>query len=213
MRRIFWLSLAVICLLSLPACFDYRGLEDQLIVSGIAVDTGDEGYTLTFEIVDVITTDSGQFGSILLTATGETFAEALSDAAGKLHREMYLGGLRVVLLGRTFAEEVGLMSIVAHLLEDKQVRNSLPIVVTDEEAGTLLEQEEEERRLVSTALSETLSRRDREDERMALHEIYSALVTGAWEVTLPLIGVSPGEGIPFVIDGFVQFQDGRLQER
>jgi len=214
MRRVFGLLLVSLCLLSLSACFDYRGLEDQTIVSGIAVDWKDEAYTLTFEIVDVSSVENGQFGSILLTTTGETFAEALADAVKKLQREMYLGALRVVLLGRTFAEEVGLMPLAAPLLYDKHVRNSLLIVIADEEeAGVLLAQEEEGRRLVSTALSEALGRRSHRGQVMVLHEIYNALVTGAGEITLPLVAGSEAEGIPFVLDGFVRFQDGRLQER
>jgi len=214
MRRGFGLFLLLLCLLSLSACFDYRGMEDQIIVSGIAVDWKDEGYALTFEIVDVIGVENGQFGSILLTTTGETFALALSEAAEKLHREMYLGTLRVVLLGRSFAEEVGLMPIAAHLLYDKQVRNSLPIAVVDEEeASGLFAEEKEGRRLVSTELSETISGGRNRGSTMTLHEIYTALITDVREIILPLVGAAEAEGLPFALDGRVRFQDGRLQGR
>jgi len=199
----------------LSGCFDYRGLEEQAIIAGIAVDLGDEGYTLTFEVVDIAGAENGQFGTVILSTTGETFVDALKDARQKLHREMYLGTLRVVLLSRKAAEDVGLEPFVTYLLHDLQIRNSLPLAIAGgETAGELFtsHEREEQRVIVSNVLGERLGKQGNAAPTPTIHEIDQALHTDKGEIALPIVEVSEAEGILFALTGLAQFRGGRLEK-
>jgi spore germination protein KC len=196
------------------ACFDYRGLEEQAIVVGIAVDAGDKGYDLSLEIVDIRRAENGQFGAVVLRATGESFAEALEDAKQKLHEEMYLGTLQLVLLSRKVAEDTGLYPFVTHLLSDLRVRSSLPLVIAQgETAGKLFtaSAEEERQSMVSTVLGARLGRGNGTDPAPGLYEIYHALFAKGGEITLPAVVVSEEEGLFFALADPAQFKAGRLE--
>ena len=212
MRRVL---AAFFCVLMLTACFDYRGLEEQVLIAGIAVDSEGGSYRLTFEIVDIGNAENGQFGSMILVTTGETLADALEAAGEKLHREVYLGTLRVVLLSRGIAEEAGLGPFVMHLLDDLRVRNSLPLAIAGgETAGELLTPGggRERRVIVSNVLGERLGGRRHTPPVPALYEIYNDLHTDGGEIALPIVTVSEAEGILFEISGLARFQGGRLEK-
>jgi len=91
----------------------------------------------------------------------------------------------------------------------------LPIAVAGgETAGELLTPSEGEERqvIVSTILGERLGRRSDSVETPAIHEIYSALLTGEREIVLPLVTVSEVRDILFELDGSAQFRDGHLMK-
>jgi len=212
MRRIL---IILLCLLILSSCFDYRGLEDQAIMMGIAVDLEDEVYTLTFEIADIAGAENGQFGAMILSARGETIAQALQDAKQKLHKEMYLGTLRVVLFSREAVESMEFAPFVTHLLHDLQIRNSLPLAVAGEEtAGELLtsHEREEQRVIVSNVLGEQLGKQSSTAPAPTIHEIDQVLHTDGGEITLPLVVTSEEEGIFFAFAGSAQLREGRLEK-
>jgi len=225
------LSVLIIVFLSalmMTGCWDYQGLGEQTVVAGIAVDAGDEGegYKLTFEIVDLNGAQDGQFGSILLTTTGETLAEAVYDAYARLHGHVYLGVTDVVIVGRQVAEQVGIRPLVDYLMRDRDARNSLriaiagtdtaaelfrPVAEEGDEGGT---QDEEPRLLLSKALGESLSPRRQGARRatnaLAVYEIHHVLHHGTSDVALPIVGASDTEDIPFQLDGLALFTDDRM---
>jgi len=210
-------GLLALSLLLFSACFDYRGLGEQTIAAGIAVDFGEAGFTLTFETVDVNGADQGQFGAIVFTTTGETFAEAVQDAASKLHSNVYLGALDVLLLSTQAAEDLGVSIFVDYLLRDKTVSNSLPIVIagTDTAGELLMPPEGEEADIIrATSLAASLSSRQRGTgrrvEAKAIHEIYNILERGTSGLALPIVGLSEAEDIPFQLDGLAIFHGAQM---
>jgi len=218
-------------MLLLTGCWDYRGLGEQTVVTGIAVDLGEEGrgYSLTFEIVDLSGGEGGQFGSILLTVEGETLGEAVYDAYARLHSHVSFGVVDVVIVGRRVAKEVGLEPLVDYLIRDRDTRNSLRMVVAGTEtAGELLDPAAEEgeeadgpgqsggpRQPLSKVLGEALSPQRRGEassatEARALYEIYHILQRGTSDLALPIVRLSEAEDIPFALDGLALFHGGRM---
>ena len=234
MRRRVADVLVTVCMVIflLAGCWDYQGLGEQAVVAGIAVDIGEEGrgYKLTFELVDVNGAQDGQFGSILLTTTGETLAQAAYDAHNKLHGPVYLGAADVVIVGRQAAEQVGLSPLVDYLIRNKNARNSLRIVVAETDTAAELfapvakEAEGEEEQdpqqdpnadiLLSKALGQSLGPRGRQNrmtaDARALYEIYHILHRGTSDLVLPIVGTSEAEDIPFQLDGLALFNGDRM---
>jgi len=227
MRRLAAVLLGV---LLLAGCWDYQGLGEQTVVAGIAVDLLEEGegFQLTFEIVDLMGGEGGQFGSILLTTSGETLAEAVHDAHARLRSPIYLGVADVVIVGRLVAEQIGVETIVDYLIRDRHARNSLRIVVSSTDTAAELfdpaasggdggEEQgatEQQRVLLSQALSESLSPERRgvssaTDARMA-YEIYHILGRGTSALTLPIVSPSETVDVPFELDGLAIFEGDRM---
>jgi len=231
--RLFFamLIIAFLSVLILTGCWDYRGLEEQTVVVGIAVDLGEEGrgFTLTFEIVDLQGGEGGQFGSVLLTTRGETLVEAVYNAYVKLHSHVHLGVVDVVIVSRHLVEQVGLTPLVDYLIRDKNARNSLYLVVAGTETARELfipaeegeggeeqspAQDQGQRMLLSKILGESLSPRRRgassATDARALYEVYHILNRGTSDLTLPIVGPSEAEDIPFQLDGLALFEGDRM---
>ena len=228
--RLFCMLIALLTVFALYGCWDYQGLGEQTIVAGIAVDLEeDSGFSLTFEIVDLNGGEGGQFGSILLTTTGETLAEAVHDARNRLHSEVYLGVADVVVVGRSLAEQVGITPLVRYLMQDKTARSSLYIVVAGTESAAELfapaetEGEGEDHdagqaegpgTLLSKVLGESLNPHRRgaggATVSPAAYEVYHILSRDTSDLVLPIIGPSEAEDIPFQLDGLALFTGDRM---
>jgi len=201
-------------------CWDYRGLHEQTVVAGMAVDMAEEGegYSLTLEIVDVNGANEGQFGSLLLTTTGDTISAAVFDAYAKLHSNVYLGIMDVVLVSQQVAE-AGVGPLVEYLVRDRNARSNLHIAVagtdTAEELLTPAEDEEEPRQIVrSKALGESLRQHQRGTSTAAeapqAFEIFNRLATGNGTLALPVVAASESADIPFRLDGLALFTGDQM---
>ena len=199
MRKLALLLAFLLCASLLTGCFDYRGLAEQTIISGIAVDASEEGIELTFEIVDVAGVENGQFGAVVFTATGETFEAALQDAGRALPGEAYLGTLKVLILSSQGVEGEAL-SIVRHLIHDRAVSNSLPLVIAEGDTASELLTPPDDPDAPPMIRARVLHKSLQEHEggtEASLHQVYSALLADDARVTLPLIALSSAEAVPF----------------
>ena len=213
-------GLLLLCLLLLGGCWDYRGLNEQSVVAGIAVDLGEEeqGFRLTFELVDLTGAENGQFGSFLLSTEGESLAEAIYDAYEKLHGNVYLGALDVVIVSRQLAEREGIAPLVDYLIRSPKVRNSLYVAVAASETAaellTPVEEEEGAGQIISTALAESLRPRRRAARNTigapACYEVFKILQTDSSALALPLINTAEADDIPFALEGLALFSGERM---
>lgn len=212
--------LVILSALIFAGCWDYRGLHEQTIVAGMAVDVAEEGegYSLTLEVVDVAGANEGQFGSLLLTTTGETLSEAVFDAYAKLHGNVYLGIMDVVFISQQVAE-AGVSPLVEYLVRDRNARSNLHIVVagTDRAAellGPTADEDEPQQIIRAKVLGESL-RQHRQGAAKAAEtpqalEIFNRLITGVGTLALPVVAVSEAEDIPFQLDGLALFTGDRM---
>ena len=214
------MGLLCLCLALFTGCWDYRGLNEQTIAAGMAVDLGahDRGLQLTFEIMDLEGDDGGAFTSLLLTTTGDTLGEALNDAHAKLHSKVYLGAADVVIISQQMAQREGILPLLDYLVRNPMVQNSAQIVIAAEtRAGDLLTPSEEEEgagRILSTALGESLRGRKQGTGRSAdvplCYEIFSILLEGRKTLALPLVSGSDTEDIPFQLEGLALFSGDKM---
>lgn len=214
------LILLLLCVLLLTACWDYRGLNEQTIVVGMAVDMEENGdVLLTFEILDLNADDGGAFRSVLLEGVGTSLAEAIHNATINLHSNMYFGMLDVLIINREMAQQHGISALVYYMTRSQNARNSMQLVVaaTDRAAHLLRpidEEIERPRTILSTTLGESLSISERggtsiTDPR-ALFEVFNALQTEDASFSMPIVGQGEAQDIPFVLDGFAVFHGAQM---
>ena len=114
----------IICLcMFFCGCFDYKELNDCLIIAGVGIDKSDDGYLVTYEIMD--TEKEEDFPSLkknYVTGKGKTIAQAFHDVNLSLSKEPILSHIKVVILGEELARS-GLKEVLSYFLFDPQIHN------------------------------------------------------------------------------------------
>ncbi|MCA1012358.1 Ger(x)C family spore germination protein [Halobacillus halophilus] len=127
------LLLILICLLLLTGCWNSRELDELGIVVTLGIDKTDEGdYILSVQVINPseIATDAPTSRPPVstYTTTGRTLMEAFRRLTAKNPRTTYLSQLRLVILGKTVAEE-GVMPVLDLLYRDHEFRTSFYVTV------------------------------------------------------------------------------------
>lgn len=128
----------------MTGCWDYREVESLFIVSGIAVDQGTQKkYRLTFEILDLSGgSENGGAKSMLLSAEGDTIADAVSHAVQTSKNDLYFSDCKLIVFSREIAEN-GLSPVLDWLNRDPGPRFTMLLFVSlQPTAGELLKQED-----------------------------------------------------------------------
>ncbi len=133
-KKIICSILSVSLVFPLGGCWNYRGINEETLISGIAIDkdklTG--GYRLTYEIVD-LTKDIREHGvqSKIVEAEGKTLLDVARNAKKRLMNKLFFGNTQVIVVSREIAED-GLFPIVDWFLRDGECRETVKVVVSQE---------------------------------------------------------------------------------
>lgn len=134
-RAPFIISIILI-VVSSSGCWDYREINKLSVVTGIAVDRGDNSkYKMTFEIVD--TQEGGiekKIKSKLIESEGETLFDAVRNALKVSSPKLYFGHANVVILSEQVAKE-GVIDIIDFLNRDAEPRLNIDLIVSKEKTA------------------------------------------------------------------------------
>lgn len=195
-------TLLVICLmLPLAGCWNYRGLNEMTIVAGMAIDSVDGQYLITFEVMDMQrSTKTEGPSSELVLSKGPSVFEAIRNAKRQLASKLYFGNMQIVIISSKIAEENGINALIDFLLRDAEMRETMEMVVSREEtARELLMGSKKD----TGAVSYDMIRIIREDASVTgsvfsaqIYHIYNKLKTPGVDVALPSFYVAeePGTG-------------------
>lgn len=191
-RRICGAALALLCCFSLTGCWNYRGLNDLDIVTGIAVDRNPETglYDLTFEIAD--TQNAGaedEIAAKYVQAQGETIFDTIRNSKKRLINKLYGGNLQTVIISHQIAEQDGVSSVLEELLRDGEPRETLSVVISQEDtAREILLTEGIDSKIIAYEINEMI----REDSRVTastknlpLYQAYNAIRGPGGSLVLP----------------------------
>lgn len=134
-RKFLCTILLILLSLCLSGCWNYVGLNEIVIVTGIAVDKNDETkqYHLTFEIIDLMES-SNQEGikTKIIESDGKTIFDAVRNCKKKISSKLYFGDTQVVVVSETIAKEDGLLVITNFFLKDAEPRETISLVISQE---------------------------------------------------------------------------------
>lgn len=215
MKRIASILL-LMCLLG--GCWDYRGLDELTIVTGLAVDrsaTIPQGYKLSFEVVDNSGT-SDKYKTTFIQSEGKTIYEAVGNAAKQLYNQIYFGNTELMIVSRQLAEDYGLNAVVDAFLRNFSTRYNMAVVVSREDtAGELLRITQEDK---STATSFEIRKSISADNRSAnatrvheLYRVYNSISLDTENLVLPALRLDrQGDSSQVVTDGLAIFQKDKF---
>lgn len=137
MKR-FIFVIAIMFSVLLTGCWDYHGMDEINIVSGIAIDKNfqTDTYMLTIEIVDVISLEEkGGAKNIYVESEGKTVFEAVRNCKNKLYNKMYFGSMEALIISKEIAQKEGILEIVDGLMRDSEPRETLRVIISEEETA------------------------------------------------------------------------------
>lgn len=115
---------------SLYGCWDYRELNNLLVVSGAAVDKneGDDGYTLTLEVFQP--NSSGEsLNSEYVQIYGKTIFEAIRNSINNEGKRLYWGHTKIFFISKAIANE-DIVPVLDLLDRDDEIRPDVFLVIT-----------------------------------------------------------------------------------
>lgn len=134
-RRVVQLIGIITLSLILAGCWDKREINELAIATAISIDKKDDGYHVAAQVV--IPTELSQQGGTgssavtLYEANGVSVNEAIRKLTQVSPRFIYLGHLRVVVIGEELAKE-GIASTVDFLSRGWELRSDFYVIVSKE---------------------------------------------------------------------------------
>jgi spore germination protein KC len=149
----FILLFPVLC-----GCWNYREIDQLLIVAGVALDKGaDEQYEMTVETVNISGGKESKMKSEIFSAEGRTLFEAARNIILISGKRPYWSHTKVIIMSRKIAEE-GIMKVLDWYKRDTETREDVHILISKEDtAKQILETENSgEDQIVSYTLDDIL---------------------------------------------------------
>jgi spore germination protein KC len=217
-RKLLSAVLIGACCLSLTGCWNYRGLNEMDIVTGLAVDRDTETglYQLTFEIVDIH--ESGKDGGIgakYVESEGETLFSAIRNSKKRLINKLYGGNLQALIISNQIAQQDGVAVILEELLRDGEPRETLSVVISQEEtAREILQTQGIDSKIIAYEIHDMI----REDSQVTastkylpLYKSYNAIRGKGKALVLPVVrSVLNGEDTVAEMNGIALFRDDKM---
>lgn len=135
MKRL--IALIAAAMLLLTGCAPSVRLSQRDVVQTLGLDYADGNYVATISLYGLPGAQENEGSTI--TAKGETLTRLFSDASVAQGKQLFLGNLRLLVLGRSLAQR-GIGSALEFLNENQQMAPSTYVVAVQGAAGTLVRQ-------------------------------------------------------------------------
>ncbi len=173
-------------------CWNYIGLNEMTVVSGVAIDKYDNNYTLSFEIYNLQKTAVGEpIKSEIIESTGETIFEAVRNAKKRTSNKLYFAQAKIIIVSEQIAKEEGINSVIDWFTRDPEIRETLQLVVSQEKSAVELLKAD---KLTSTTVSTDIQNIVEKDQKITsssenkqLYKIFNILSSDGISLTLPAV--------------------------
>jgi len=210
--------LIIICAALMGGCWNYRGMDEMTITTGVAVDRDPETglYHLSFEYVDLSGPVKEQ-GIVagLLESYGVTMLDAARNAKKRVNNKVYFGHIELLVLDEDVARESDMMGTIDFFLRDAECRETVCVAVSQTEtAKELLSLEGVGQPMVAYEIHTIIE----DDKRVTsstiyqpVYKIYNILHSEGIELTLPAVRSVPNDvTMTCEVNGIAVFKDERM---
>ncbi len=120
-------------LLPLSGCWNYREVESLVMVSGFAIDKGQNGYKyhITYEFLDL---SNDKMGSKLIESDGDSIFDCARKAVGKIGKKLYFSDCKLVVMSKEIASG-GILTLTDWLMRDTEPRININLAVSGEKTA------------------------------------------------------------------------------
>lgn len=191
-RKIAALVLSVCQLFLLSGCWNYREIDDQINVAGIALDIGEQGCRchLTAEIATVGSGENARFESHIVESDGDTVFEAIRNLMTLTPKKLYFGHCETLIIGEPLAQ-YGIRELLDLPIRNHEMRADMNIVIAKGTTGKrLLETKGITTNIVSYKISSILKTSEKAVGKAAASKdylVYNGIHTAGFSVTVPAL--------------------------
>lgn len=150
MKKGIIIAQIIIMFLSFSSCYDYREINDTAMVSGIAIDQGeDSGYIVSVEIIQPADSESSSPKAKVIKESGTSVEDCLKRLVNAATKELQFSHCKLILFSDKVVEN-GINDLVDYFLRDAEYRGDLFLaVVSKSKALEMLSTGEQEERVAS----------------------------------------------------------------
>ncbi|WP_101911086.1 Ger(x)C family spore germination protein [Marasmitruncus massiliensis] len=218
-KRIVCCAFCLSALFLLNGCWDYRGLNEITLVSGVAVDkdplTG--RYLVSCEIIDLTQSlqEKGPTGKVI-ESEGSTIFEAVRNAKRRLVNKLYFGNAQVLVLSEQVVKEEDLGDVIDWFLRDAECRETVHVVISQEKKASDLFRVSGTDQTVAAFELNSIVTKDPEftstTSPLELYKVFDKIVNPGISPTLPAFHITENDEKEIdELNGIAIFKNERLQ--
>lgn len=130
-KRVILLLIVAINSFMLTGCWNYVEVNQQMNVSGIAIDEGQQGkkYHLSVEVISVGIKAEAAITANVIETDSDTLFEGIRDLIAMTTKKLYFGHCKTMVIGEKAAKN-GIAEIIDVTLRNHEVRKELDIVIS-----------------------------------------------------------------------------------
>jgi spore germination protein KC len=193
------ITILIFLVFLLTGCWDYIGLNEITIVTGIAIDKNEKSdkYDLTFEYASLI--DSAKKKSIqtkIIESSGKTIFEAVRNAKKRVMNKLYFANAQTLIVSEDVAKE-GISNIIDWFLRDAELRETTNIAISKEDkAKDIMISNSVDNPSTSYEIQDIIEK-DRDVtgsiKRTAVYEAYDILKNSSETLALPVFHLTKND--------------------
>ncbi|WP_438432583.1 Ger(x)C family spore germination protein [Gorillibacterium sp. sgz500922] len=192
------LAAAALLAATLTGCWSYRELDSLMIVSGLAIDKGEQDgqIMLTVEVVDVQNSSKNSANSShVITMTGDSMFNIVRDFISVTGKRLYWSHAKIIILSKEITRE-GVNRYLDWFARDTETRADMFVLIADHgKAKDIFNPAIGKRRIISFEIADIL-KKEKNLERAPMVEIWDMINrierTGK-SPTAPLVRLVPFE--------------------
>lgn len=138
-KKYLCFSVNLLVFFALPACWDYREVNQLAIVAGMGIDNGvNEKFRITVEIIQVGGGQEVKMTPEVLSMEGETIFDAVRNLMAISGKRTYWGHVQVAVISEAIARE-GMTQVLKWFRQDAETRGNVLLLISKEDkAGDIL---------------------------------------------------------------------------
>lgn len=218
MKKFVCILLILSLILPLSGCWNYRGLNDMTVITGVAIDQNQKDglYHLTFETVDLsLSVKENGIKSKVIESDGETIFEAVRNAKKRLSNKLYFGQAQTVIIGEDLAKKEDMSDLIDWFIRDGECRETMCFLISQEAtAADILTCQGLDQPIVANEIKKIVKSDQEVTASTAfveLYEIFRILNGTGKALALPAIHVAENNGSNAgEVNGIAVFKDQRM---
>lgn len=134
-KELILMIISFLCLTLMSGCWNYREIDQMIVVGGVAIDKGDNGqYLVTVEAIQAAGGTEAKTFSRQFTMSGSTIFDAVRNMVTITGKKLYWSHTKVVILSKEVAEE-GILKFLDWFQRDSETRADINIIVSNQKTA------------------------------------------------------------------------------
>lgn len=214
MRNRIWHKLAILSAIFLTGCWDAGEVEKLFLPFAVALDVHAKDQEIKFSFLSPAFQERTSSEVVVLKGTGRSIADAAQNAQEKVHKEINMGQVQVLLVAEKIAQEKGIGAYLAYFARDPSAKGYTNLLICKGAAEDALDMKVEATAFISELINEAVKLNfpdDRSPGRI-LRNFLNTYYKQGIEPSLPYLETQyvDGEAVGINICKIAAFQGDRM---